>query len=253
MEMTERWKVGKLVRSSLRVALFLAIVPSFHLSAQDTAAVRLTNDSVTVRFVETDIRAVIQALGRYLPKPVLVGNVQPVRVSLETPGPVDRATLLALLKGLVESQSLEFKEDSAFFRIAPRQTDVARPPPGGGATRADSGPVHLFVIRLRHARAADVAATVNLLFGGGGEFSGRSGLSSGTLSDELRRNMVPPGGPTAARPPSAGLPARQSALRRTLTIVPDELTNSLLVRASQADFDVMKEAVDQLDIRPLQW
>jgi general secretion pathway protein D len=227
----------------------LAFAP---LSAQDTAAVRFINDSVTVRFVETDIRAVIQALGRYLPKPVLVGNVQSVRVSLETPGPVDRPTLLALLKGLVESQNLEFKEDSAFFRIAPRPTDVARPPPGGGAARSDSGPVQLFVIRLRHARAADVAATVNLLFGGGGEFSGRAGLSTGTLSDELRRNMVPAGGPAPTGQPSASPPARQSALSGAVTIVPDELTNSLLLRASQADFDVMKEAVDQLDIRPLQ-
>jgi general secretion pathway protein D len=220
------------------------------LSAQDTASVRFVNDSVTVRFVETDIRAVIQALGRYLPKPVLVGNVQPVRVSLETPGPVDRATLVALLKGLVESQSLEFKEDSAFFRIGPRPPDVARPPPGGAAAR-DSGPVQLFVIRLRHARAYDVAATVNLLFGAGGEFSGRAGSATGTLSDELRRNVVAPqGGP--AQQPGAGPPVRPSALTGGVTIVPDELTNSLLVRASQADFDVMKEAVEQLDIRPLQ-
>jgi len=234
------------------VVLAFAVRPPDRLTAQDTAAVRFVNDSVTVRFVETDIRAVIQALGRYLPKPVLVGNIQPVRVSLETPGPVDRMTLLALLKGLVESQSLEFKEDSAFFRIAPRTTDVARPPAGGGAARSDSGPVHLFVIRLRHARAADVAATVNLLFGGGGEFSGRPGLSSGTLSDELRRNVVPPGGPAAPGQPSANTPARSSALSGAVTIVPDELTNSLLVRASQVDFDVMKEAVDQLDIRPLQ-
>jgi general secretion pathway protein D len=221
------------------------------LTAQDTAAVRFANDSLTVRFVETDIRAVIQALGRYLPKPVLVGNVQPVRVSLETPGPVDRATLVALLKGLVESQSLEFKEDSAFFRIAPRQPDVARPPPGATAARGDSGPVQLFVIRLRHARAYDVAATVNLLFGAGGEFSGRAGSSAGTLSDELRRNVVAPqGGP--AQQPGTGPPVRSSALTGGVTIVPDELTNSLLVRASQADFDVMKEAVEQLDIRPLQ-
>jgi general secretion pathway protein D len=224
------------------------LVWSAALSAQDTAAVRFANDSLTVRFVETDIRAVIQALGRYLPKPVLVGNVQPVRVSLETPGPVDRTTLIALLKGLVESQSLEFVEDSAFYRVGPRAPDrlSARP-----AERADSGPVQLFVIRLRHARASDVAATVNLLFGGGGEFSGRAGSSAGTLSDELRRNMVAPqGGP--AQQPGAGPPVRPSALTGGVTIVPDELTNSLLVRASQADFDVMKEAVDQLDIRPLQ-
>jgi general secretion pathway protein D len=37
-----------------------------------------------------------------------------------------------------------------------------------------------------------------------------------------------------------------------VTIVSDELTNSLLVRAGEGDFDVIKEAVDQLDIRPLQ-
>src|SRR6266567_2897829 len=227
---------------AIKAALAATVLAFAPLSAQDTAA---------VRFVETDIRAVIQALGRYLPKPVLVGNVQPVRVSLETPGPVDRATLVVLLKGLVESQSLEFKEDSAFFRIAPRQTDVARPPPAGGASKTDSGPVQLFVIRLRHARAADVAATVNLLFGGGGEFSGRAGLSSGTLSDELRRNVVAPQGGTPQQT-GAGSAVRPSALTGNVTIVPDELTNSLLMRASQADYDVMKEAVDQLDIRPLQ-
>src|SRR6267154_5956489 len=45
---------------------------------------------------------------------------------------------------------------------------------------------------------------------------------------------------------------RQSSLSGSVTIVPDELTNALLVRASQRDYDVMKEAVDQLDIRPLQ-
>jgi general secretion pathway protein D len=234
--------------------LSLSSIPSFQLSAQDTAAVRFTNDSITVRFVETDIRAVIQALGRYLPKPVLVGSIQPVRVSLETPGPVDRPTLLALLKGLVESQNLEFTEDSSFYRISPPSPtapDRPRPPGGAGLGRGDTAAVELFVIRLRHARASDVAATVNLLFGGGGEFSGRSGLSTGTLSDELRRNVVAPQAGGALQP-TAGPPVRQSALSGAVTIVPDELTNALLIRASQGDYDVLKAAVDQLDIRPLQ-
>src|SRR5437879_2903161 len=102
------------------VVLLLAIP----LAAQDTSAVRAANESVTVRFVDADIRGVIQALGRYLPKPVLVGGIQPVKVSLETPGPVPRARVRELLKGLVESQSLEFTEDSAFFRIS---TALSRP------------------------------------------------------------------------------------------------------------------------------
>ncbi|HET9386974.1 MAG TPA: secretin N-terminal domain-containing protein, partial [Gemmatimonadales bacterium] len=216
-------------------------------TAQDTAAVRFVNDSVSVRFVEMDIRAVIQAIGQYLPKPVLIGPIQPVRVTLVTPGPVDRATLRSLLRGLLESQNLEFVEDSSFYRIGPRQQPEPR---AARQVRSDSGPVQLFVIRLRHARAADVAATVNQLFGGTGPFSGQDGgLSTGTLSEELRRNVVPPAGAS----PQSGQPSvRQSTLAGSVTIVPDELTNSLLVRASQDDFDVIKEAVEQLDIRPLQ-
>ena len=230
-------------------ALLLSAPP---LPAQDTAAVRVAKDSVSVRFVETDIRAVIQTLGHYLAKPVLVGSIQPVRVSLETPAPVHRSAIPGLLKGLVESQNLEFVEDSAFFRVGPKQTEQTFQPSNRPTVRQDTGAVQLFVIRLKHARAADVAATVNLLFGGGGEFSGRSGLSTGTLSDELRRNVVAPQLPGGPPSPSDRPAVRQSALSGLVTIVPDELTNSLLVRASQTDFDVMKEAVDQLDIRPLQ-
>ncbi len=174
--------------------LALAFAAPGGLLAQDTTAVRAVNDSISVRFVDADIRGVIQTLGRYLPKPVLVGSIQPVKVSLETPAPVPRAGVRELLKGLVESQNLEFTEDSAFFRIS---TAPSRPlPPGGagggaglppGAGGQGGGSVQLFVIRLKHARASDVAATVNLLFGAGGEFSGRAGLADrrGTTRPEL--------------------------------------------------------------------
>jgi general secretion pathway protein D len=244
----EELTVGRSEGRTVWLIVALAGALASPLRGQDTSGVKLTHDSVTVRFVETDIRAVIQSIGRYLPKPVVVGPIQPVRVSLETPGPVDRGQLLALLRGLVESQNLEFTEDSSFYRI---NTKTAERPSGRAAVSSDSGPVQLFVIRLRHARASDVAATVNQLFGGTGAFSGQSGLSAGTLSDELRRNAVPPAG-AGVQTPSNQPNVRQSSLSGSVTIVPDELTNALLVRASQRDFDVMKEAVDQLDIRPLQ-
>ncbi len=235
---------------SLTVGLCLAVG---RLAAQDTAAVREAHDSVTVRFVEADLRAVIQALGRYLPKPVIAANVQPARVSLETPGPVDRRTLVTLLRGVVESQGLQLAEDSTYFSVRPKPPVAPGAVPGAPSGQGTGPPVQLFVIRLKHARAADVAATVNQLFGGAGEFSGGGGLSSGTLSDELRRNVVPPygaspGSPTVAQP---GAP-RGATLTGAVTIVPDERTNSLLVHATQADFDVLRAAVDQLDIRPLQ-
>jgi general secretion pathway protein D len=239
-----------LCRWPAALALVASLLMARPAGAQDTAQVRLANDSVTVRFVDADLRAVIQSLGRYLAKPVLTGNVPGVRVSLETPGPVPRAGLVTLVRGLVASQNLEFQEDSAYFTVVPK---AAAPPPP--APTAAGLPVQLFVIRLKHARAADVAATVNLLFGGTGEFAGRSGLSGGTLSDELRRNSVPPQTPAApppAQPADGAGAARAASFAGAVTIVPDELTNSLLVRASEDDFHTLGAAVDQLDIRPLQ-
>ena len=69
-------------QKAVEVAAVLALVfgAPGRLVAQDTTAVLAVNDSVSVRFVDADIRGVIQALGRYLPKPVLVGAIQPVRV-----------------------------------------------------------------------------------------------------------------------------------------------------------------------------
>jgi len=222
--------------------------------AQDTAAVREAGDSVVIRLVDTDLRAAIQALGRYLPKTVLTVNLPQLRATVEPPGPVARAMIPTLLRGLVESYGLQMVEDSSFYRIEPKPPEpaVSAEQRGSGAAGQDSQ-VQLFVIRLKHARAGDVAATVNLLFGGSGEYSGHSGLGNGTLSEELRRQNVAPQSIREAPQQPADVPTgRPAALAGQVTIVPDELTNSLLIRASAADFEVMKAAVDQLDIRPLQ-
>jgi general secretion pathway protein D len=101
------------------------------------------------------------------------------------------------------------------------------------------------VIRLKHANAADVAATVNMLYGGSGAFAG-GGLSTGTLSDELHR--------TAAATMGTGQPAAPGSATPggSAVIVPDARTNSLLIRTTDANFALLQEAVAQLDTRPLQ-
>lgn len=235
------------------LASLIGVLFAAPLSAQGPVTL---GDSVSVRFVEADIRAVIQGLGAYLSKPVLTSNLPALRVTLETPHPVPRSEVPTLLKGLVESNGLEFTEDSSFYRVQPK----APPPPVAQPQRSDTGQgsaPRLFVIRLKHAIAADIAATVNQLFGGGGEFSGRSGLrGGGSLGDQLRQNLVPPAGvsnpATIASAPAAPGSGTSAVLKGALTIVPDERTNSLLIRASPEDYDVIKTAVDQLDIRPLQ-
>ncbi|HKV43582.1 MAG TPA: secretin N-terminal domain-containing protein [bacterium] len=234
------------------VAVVLTAYPPNRLIAQDTTSVRSAHDSVQVRFVDTDLRAVIQALGRHLPKPVIVGPIPDARVSMETPGPVPPPTLIALLANLVQSQGLEFTEDSVAYRVGVKPAaPTGSQAPSGNPTRPDSS-VHLFVIRLKHARASDVAATVNQLFGGSGAFAGSG--NTNTLSDELRRNQVPvqqsltPGPGNNLGQPSVG----NATFAGSVTIVADELTNALLVRANEHDFTVLSDAVTQLDVRPLQ-
>jgi general secretion pathway protein D len=209
--------------------------------------VRASGDSVTLRFVDADLRAVVQSLAPYLTKPLIAPSVPTTRVSLETPAPVPRSVVASMLRGLLASQRFVLREDSTYFIV---EAMTAEPTPAVAAPQ--TGQVVLNVIRMRHARAADVAATVNLLFGGTGAFSGASGLSGGgMLSDELRRDRVPPG--LAAIMPPPTMPGQQAAsLIGSVTLVPEPLTNSLLVRASQPDFEVIKAAVEQIDIRPLQ-
>lgn len=235
-------------RTVLPVAVTLALSLGWvHGQAQQVTA---SGDSVTIRFVDADLRSVVLGLAPYLPKPLVAPNVPQHRVSLETPAPVPRAVVTEMLRGLLTSQKLVLREDSSYFIIETVQAAPelqAAPAAGGGQSQ-----VVLNVIRMRHARAADVAATVNLLFGGSGAFSGSTGLSSGTLSDGLRRDLVPPG---LAQVPNTGggdQAPRTASLVGSVTLVPEPLTNSLLVRASQADFEVIKAAVEQVDIRPLQ-
>ncbi len=217
---------------------------------QDTTSVRAVGDSIALRFVDADLRAVVQAVGRYLDRPVLFAGLPGARVTLETPRPVARHELPALLRGLVEAQNLEVIRDSAFYRVRQREAPAApQMRPGGPALQAD---LQLTVVRLRHARAADVAATLSALYGAGNG-ADLGGARPGTLSEELRRNVVPPAGSGVAAPAAPGPgSARSAVLEGSVTIVPDPMTNALLIRASEHDAALLRQAVEELDLRPLQ-
>ncbi|HTE44090.1 MAG TPA: secretin N-terminal domain-containing protein, partial [Gemmatimonadaceae bacterium] len=113
------------------------------------------------------------------------------------------------------------------------------------------GAPELFVIALRHARAADVSTTINTLFGRGNGSSGTPAGGVRTLSDELRSNQMPPVD-TALPQTVAGNTGRSATLTGELTIVPDARANSLLVRANRTDFELIQAAIALIDIRPAQ-
>lgn len=244
--------------------LLLALLPAV-LSATATPlrAQPLVSESaqgVNVNLVEVELRAAVQALSQYLDRPVLFGNLGNQRITFTSPRPVARADIAGLLRTLLADQGYVMEDAEGAYRIrqqgagpsAPGQPPQFQPPqpqrPGGGSL-ASAGGMELFVIRLRHARASDVAATVNALYGRGGAL-GEIGQRRGTLNDELNANRVAPYG---QQPPAVTAPpASPGELAGSVVIVPDYRTNSLLIRATQADFGLIRAAVEQVDVRPLQ-
>lgn len=219
-------------------------------AAQEEGAVVARNDSVTIRLIDADLRAAVQALARYLDRPVMFGAVGDVRVTLETPQPVPRAEVPNLLRGLLESQNLQLIEEHGAYRVAPRAQPEASPPSFAGPAPS-AGEVQLFVIRLRHARAADVAATVNALYGQASAL-GERGAPPSTLAQQLEQNRVPSVGEVGPQPGAVAVIGGAAMFRGQVTIVPDSRTNSLLIRASPSDFALIQAAVEQIDVRPLQ-
>lgn len=238
---------------AILVIASLAASPDSPLSAQGDTSVMSKGDSVSIRLVDVDVRTAVQLLSQYLDKPVVIGAVpMGSRVTLETPHPVLKSEILALLRGLLASENLELASDatSGLYRLmgqegSPRQLPTAAPQPQTGSQVPE-----LFVIHLRHARAADVAATVNALYGKANAL-GDIGERPSTLARDLQQNQVPPAG----APPQqavAGAVGKAATLMGDVTIVPDARGNSLLIRASRADFALIQAAVEQVDVRPLQ-
>ena len=239
------------------LAPLVLLAAPYAVFAQDNAAaaVTLERDSVTVRLVDADLRAAVQALGRYLDRPVVFGgNVPGARVTLETPHAVPRADVIQLLRGLLETQNLELQRDTGLYRIEAKTQQASDPTLGARAAgaAAPSGAVQLFTIHIRHARAADVAATVNALYGRASALGEIGAQRPSTLSDQLEANQLP----RSDAPPSPravpGTEGRTAIFTGEVVIVPDPRTNSLLIRASPGDFALIEAAVKELDTRPLQ-
>ena len=205
-------------------------------------------DTVTVHLTDVDLRAAVQLLGQYLDRPVVIGPIPQSRITIETPTAVRRKEVVGLLRATLLSQNLELVSDSSGpYRIQAKEQPhpvVADPP-------KPPGEVQLFTIHLKHARASDVAVTVNALYGRASAF-GEQAAPLSTLSQQLQRNAVPPvsqPAPGAQAPLSGG---QSATLSGETTIVPDAGTNSLLIRASASDFALISAAVKELDVRPLQ-
>src|SRR5881296_3809957 len=104
---------------SLSTACVAALLLAGPALAQEDSLVSIRNDSVTARLVNADLRLAIQALARYLDRPVVLAQIGEVRVTLETPKPVPREALPDLLRGMLRPYGLALTEERGFYTVGP--------------------------------------------------------------------------------------------------------------------------------------
>ena len=232
--------------------MMLASAPSA--IAQDTT--RAVPIGTRIDFQDADIRAVITALAEAGGLNVTYGDMPSRRVTLHLPQGLTRAEILPLLRSVAASNGLRVVADGNLLRIEPADSRDA----GAAASRQPGREgVQLFVYRLKHARAPRLASTLQSIYGGrSADVPANSfGLSGRPLSEQLRSTQIPPLnidtiGRGAAAAAIAGATVLPGTVQGEIQIVPDETTNSLLIRAQPADYETIRQAVDALDLRPLQ-
>ena len=236
-----------MTRRLLPILLWVGLLEAPGIAAQQGGIIP-RGDSVSIHLIDVDLRLAVQMLAQYLNRPVLFGALGGQQVTIDTPVPIPRSQVLALLRSLLENQNHELVDDSigGVWRVRARPITGQEAQPQ--VQRAVGSP-ELFVLRLTHARASDVAAIVNALYGRASAF-GDQDAPPERLNEQLRQQLVPPGQPPAQAAP--GAVGRVAAFQGEVTIVPDPSTNSLLIRAAREDFELIRAAVQEVDVRPLQ-
>jgi len=206
-------------------------------------------------------------VGKDFPSPPPLGLVTQI-VPLEYIQAEEGVTLLRQVAG--KSARIEVVPRSNAVLITDRGVSIARyldllrqldVKTGGEAG------LRTYVYPLKHASASELAATLGQLFGAA--VSGPAGrqrvaaLEGRSLSDELRsmrqrevesfqqRSQTP----QVLSAPQTVAESAQAEIRGLVgrtAIVPDQATNSLVIRTAPPNFQLLQETIQQLDVRPPQ-
>lgn len=234
-------------RATTAVALLLLTLVAAA-RGQDSAAVRQTAAGILIDFQDVDLRTVITALAEAGGLNVSYGDIPPRRTTLRLHQPIAKEEVLALLKSVAATNGLQVIQEDRVLRLQP---DDARTQTSAGKS-VPAPESKLFVYRLRHARAPKLASTLQAIFG------------SATAQSQVASTATPPrnGVQLAATAPDSGKSAAtrntntvvsiSATLRAPIQIVSDETTNSLVVHAIESDYEVVRQAIEALDLRPRQ-
>jgi general secretion pathway protein D len=246
--------------------------------------------TATFDFNDADIRAVIEAIAEAGHVNVVYGDIPPRKVSLHVQYPVGPDNAKKLLQSVARANGLQIFEDNDLVTISAVGSSGRRGDQSDGGSDPNN---ELFVYRLKHANATQLAPVLQAIFSTGNVTPAGNGITRQTLSQLLRQQSPFGGGGGGgggrrfggggfggggggnfsfsqsgqvgnsfgtngqggvfSRRGATGLNTVTSGqLSGNVVIVPEESSNSLLVRADPNDWAIVKQAIDAVDLRPLQ-
>ena len=228
------------------VSVLAAIAPA---RSQDSGAVRQTVAGILIDFQDVDLRTVITALAEVGGLNVSYGDIPPRRTTLRLHQPIAKADVLPLLKSVAATNGLQVIQEERILRL---QAEDQRSQLSAAVKAAAFPESKLFVYRLRHARAPKLASTLQSIFGSAASPSqgavsappARGGTPSATTTTDSLKAGSARGANTAV--------SISATLRAPIQIVSDETTNSLVIHAIESDYEIVRQAIEALDLRPRQ-
>lgn len=265
----------RLLRVSV-LALAVSALAPLSLAAQrpttrDTSALRRAPDGLVLDFVQQDVAVVLRAIAEAGGLSVSLSNMPEARVTLRLQTPLTRDAALDALRAVAAGHDIDVQVGPSVIGLV----GPARVVPGA---RSSERTLNLYTLRLKHTTAAAIAPMLmNVLTGTGsvggamrgstspiGRIQGvqRGGVTPAAPADATAAGGTPPGTmsgePLVVRDAMGGILGQQvstiasGASFSDIRIVPDDATNSLIVRATAEDFQAVQQLVQTLDLRPLQ-
>ena len=239
---------------------------------------------VTLDFQDQELKVVLDAIAAAGDLNVSMSNIPAERVTLHLGRPVTRDGMTELLKSVAEQHGLKVTQSATLMQIAgtppeppPQRLTPAQVIAQQLAQQSQVQEMRLFTYRLKHASAVQLAPVLTNLFAG---FAGTAvgGRASQTVIPTgnggfqiINTNPVitgPPGNITNIPTPFGGRGAGRgnaaaasgalqglgslSAQAGDIRIVAEESSNSLLIRATDADWALIRQVIEGVDLRPLQ-
>jgi general secretion pathway protein D len=241
----------------------------------DTVIVRRTNAGFLVNFDDQPLRVVFSALAEASGLNIVQTNIPLRNTTLHMGTAVTRDQMLDVIKGLAESNGVRVIEGPSLVRLegpAPTPTQSQQQLAAQQAAAA-AAQQQLYIYRLKHASAVQLAPVLQSLFTGitrqptaaqiaaQNPLAALMGIATGRgRGGDVEIAAAPPipvpqtqtGRGNVGRGNQQQQTAALSASAADVRIQAEESSNSLLIRATVADYALIQQILAGVDLRPLQ-